>query len=103
MPIILGQHGTQDRYHAGNRGYPMATANPMCPTCSRPIVLAAPGAPRYADMAHLKCQEAPPSVNTWPGGIRQLFCLSCGRGFDSASKAQRLCRACRSRSGLKTV
>jgi hypothetical protein len=78
----------------------MAAANPMCPTCFRPIFLAEPGTPRYAKVAHLKCLEAPRSVNVWPGGSRQLLCLGCGRDFESASKAQRLCRSCRS-NGVK--
>jgi hypothetical protein len=78
----------------------MATPHPICPTCSRPVLLNAPGTSRYAEMAHLKCQEAPRSVNTWPGGVRHLLCLGCGRNFESASKAQRLCRSCRS-GGLR--
>lgn len=35
------------------------------------------------------------SVNSWPKGVRRVRCLQCGRGFESDSKAQRLCRACR--------
>ena len=34
-------------------------------------------------------------TNTWPGGMRELLCLNCGRAFESDSKAQRLCRRCR--------
>jgi hypothetical protein len=74
----------------------MATPDSMCPTCSRPVLLAAPGARRYTEGAHLKCREAPGSVNAWPGGNRHLLCLGCARPFESASKAQRLCRSCRS-------
>jgi hypothetical protein len=78
----------------------MAVANSMCSTCRRPIFLGAPASPRYAELAHLKCLEAPRSVNAWPGGSRHVACLGCGRDFESDSKAQRLCRSCRS-SGVK--
>ena len=43
-------------------------------------------------MVHVKCAEPP---NSWPGGIRSLRCLNCRRVFQSDSKAQRLCKACR--------
>lgn len=35
------------------------------------------------------------SVNAWPRRIRHVPCLNCGRAFQSDSKAQRLCKACR--------
>jgi hypothetical protein len=59
--------------------------------CARPIVA--------GKTAHLSCQELPESVNDWPNGSRELFCLTCDRLFRSASKAQRLCHACRSGGG----
>jgi DNA-directed RNA polymerase subunit RPC12/RpoP len=74
----------------------MRTPGPMCPKCSRPILLSVPGSSPSSQLAHLKCQETPRSANTWPGGMRHVLCLNCGRDFESTSKAQRLCRACRS-------
>ncbi len=79
----------------------MATPNPMCLICSRPIFLGAFSILSRGEMTHLKCQGSPRSVNTWPEGIRYLLCLKCGRVFQSDSKAQRLCRACGSGRSLK--
>jgi len=39
--------------------------------------------------------ETPTSVNDWPEGRRELLCLACDRRFESISKVQRLCDACR--------
>lgn len=77
----------------------MATPHPICRVCSRPIVLGAYTILGHGEMAHLRCQAFARSVNTWPDGIRHLVCLNCGRAFESDSKAQRLCRACRAGSG----
>jgi hypothetical protein len=49
----------------------------------------------HGETVHLQCRAS--AVNLWPEGIRQLSCLSCGRAFESVSKAQRTCRACRSK------
>ena len=76
----------------------MATPSPMCPICSHPIMLGACGIWKHGEMAHLKCLDSLHSVNTWPEGMRPLLCLNCGRAFQSGSKAQRLCGACRSGS-----
>lgn len=73
----------------------MATLNPMCLICSRPILFGAYNILSHGEMAHLTCQGSRRSANTWPEGIRHLLCLKCGRAFESDSKAQRLCRACR--------
>jgi len=76
----------------------MATPNPMCPICSGPMALGAYRILEHGEMAHLKCRAFLHSVNRWPGGMRLVLCLSCGRAFESDSKAQRICKACRSRS-----
>jgi hypothetical protein len=74
----------------------MATPDPICCVCSRPIVLGAHTILHHRERAHLTCQEefARP-VNSWPDGSRHLVCLNCGRAFESDSKAQRLCQTCR--------
>jgi hypothetical protein len=41
------------------------------------------------------CGNSLRSINTWPERIRRVLCLNCDRTFESDSKAQRLCRACR--------
>jgi len=41
------------------------------------------------------CGDGLRSINTWPAGVRRTLCLNCDRTFESESKAQRLCRACR--------
>jgi hypothetical protein len=73
----------------------MATQHPICHVCSRRIVFGADTIPGHGEVAHQTCQAFARSVNTWPDGTRHLVCLSCGRTFESDSKAQRLCRACR--------
>ena len=73
----------------------MATLTPMCAICSRPILFGRYHILNRGEMAHLTCPGSRPSANTWPEGIRYLVCLNCGRPFESDSKAQRLCRACR--------
>jgi hypothetical protein len=76
----------------------MATPSPMCPICSDPMVLGAYRVLEQGEMVHLKCRASFHSVNRWPEGIRHVLCLGCGRAFESDSKAQRSCKACRSRS-----
>ena len=66
---------------------PVIPASALCRVCARPI-----GTERSA---HVGCQELPESRNDWPDGSRQVSCLDCGRPFQSVSKAQRLCHACR--------
>ena len=73
----------------------MATARSNCPICSSRILPSAGGLLKPGGLAHLKCAEVPDSINRWPEGIRDLLCLNCERAFQSASKIQRLCRACR--------
>jgi hypothetical protein len=79
----------------------MATAHPMCPICSGPMLLGAYRILEHGEMAHLNCRASPHSINRWPEGIRDVLCLRCGRAFARDSKVQRLCRACRSRSGVR--
>lgn len=76
----------------------MTTPNPLCPICSGPLLLGAYRMLEHGEIAHLNCRASPQSTNQWPEGIRHLLCLTCGRVFESDSKVQRLCRACRSRS-----
>jgi hypothetical protein len=47
------------------------------------------------DTTPLTCRDGLRSINTWPEGVRRMLCLNCDRTFESDSKAQRLCRACR--------
>jgi len=69
----------------------MIPESPRCRMCARPL-----GADRAA---HAGCQDVPESRNDWPDGSRQVSCLDCGRPFQSASKAQRLCHGCRTGRG----
>jgi hypothetical protein len=66
-----------------------------CPLCSGPLAVGTEGIRNHGEMAHLKCPPSPPSVNSWPEGVRRLLCLNCGRTFPSESKMQRLCKGCR--------
>src|SRR5262249_51208580 len=84
--------------HAGNGGILMATPHQLCPVCSRPVTFGAYRILQGGGPIHLSCQVSPRSVNTWPGGSRELLCLKCGLAFQSDSKAQRLCGACGGRS-----
>ena len=90
---------THDHYPAATVPAPerefLATANAMCPICSRPVVLDAHSPSTNRDMAPRDCQDSPRSINTWPEGVRHVLCLNCDRAFESESKAQRLCRDCR--------
>jgi hypothetical protein len=77
----------------------MTAPSMMCPICSGPMVLGAYRTLEHGEMVHLKCRASPHAVNRWPGGTCRVPCLSCGRAFESESKGQRMCKACRSRSG----
>jgi len=35
------------------------------------------------------------TINTWSEGVRRVLCLNCDSTFESESKIQRLCQACR--------
>jgi hypothetical protein len=76
-------------------GGAMATQPPICHVGSRRIVFGASTILGHGEMAHQTCQALARSVNAWADGTRHLVCLSCDRAFESDSKAQRLCRACR--------
>jgi Fe2+ or Zn2+ uptake regulation protein len=82
------------------RGESMIPPHLMCPICSEPLLRGAYRTLEHGEMAHLNCRVFPQSTNRWPEGIRHLLCLTCGRVFESDSKVQRLCRACRSRRGV---
>ena len=75
----------------------MTTLSSTCPVCSSPMPLGAYGILEHGQMVHPQCRASADSVNLWPEGIRHLSCLSCGRDFESVSKVQRTCRACRSK------
>jgi hypothetical protein len=77
----------------------MTAPNMMCPICSGPMVLGAYRILEHGEMVHLECRASPHAVNRWPGGTCRVLCLGCGRAFESESKGQRMCKACRSRSG----
>ena len=47
------------------------------------------------DTAYRTGRDGGRSSNAWPEGVRRVPCLNCGRTFESDSKVQRLCRACR--------
>jgi hypothetical protein len=73
----------------------MPTMSPTCPLCSHPVLVSDYSISDRGEMVHVKCPRSPASGNRWPEGIRQLLCLNCSRIFQSESKMQRLCRACR--------
>ena len=76
----------------------MAAPNSMCPICSSPIVLGAYRILEEGEMVHVKCGAPFRLANRWPEGIRHVLCLGCGRSLESESKAQRICKPCRSRA-----
>jgi hypothetical protein len=76
----------------------MSTLTSTCAICSRPILFGGYHILSHGEMAHLTYQGSHRSANAWPDGIRHLVCLNCSRVFESDSKAQRLCRACRQRA-----
>ncbi len=76
----------------------MASPPSTCPVCTHPILAGAYRILQNGDILHLACGASSDSVNQWPGGVRQLLCLNCGRAFDSASKVWRRCKACRAKT-----
>jgi hypothetical protein len=75
----------------GRKRESVSTSSSVCAVCGRAILPGMDTVLRRREMVHLECPES----NTWPGGMRELLCLNCGRAFESDSKAQRLCRRCR--------